>query len=155
MSKVEYELSISWVKKIHNYNFFPGQSQLLCQRIEHHPHESWKAAQIQFWSFVQDSSLWRLRLSSQFLWRCSQPKHEILGQRTDPKLHQGYVNKKRLIFFFYKKPMKKRKSYQRSHLWSERRNLFLSELLIVFWKLKKCNNIVIKLLACPIKKNKK
>merc|ERR1712226_1700268 len=42
--------------------------------------------------------------SSQFLRRCSQPKYEILGQRTDPKLHQGYVNKKKTNFFFYKKP---------------------------------------------------
>ena len=83
------------------------------------------------------------------------------GTKNWSKITPRLCKPKKTNFFFLPKknnplPMKKRKSYQRSHLWSERRNLFLSELLIVFWKLKKCNNIVIKLLAClPNKKNKK
>ena len=78
------------------------------------------------------------------------------GTKNWSKITPRLCKQKKTNFFFYKKPMKKRKSYQRSHLWSERRNLFLSELLIVFWKLKKCNNIVIKLLAClPNKKRTK
>ena len=64
---------------------------------------------------------------------------------------------KRKTFFSNNYPLPEEKILNiKDLIWSERRNLFLSELLIVFWKLKKCNNIVIKLLAClPNKKNKK